>query len=384
MANGGFAPVAMADSSANKSINVAAKMWARHDNAYFGCDEAVDKLPAGMYTIESSQQQGIYFKHFTPDLDDLLALSDSASESVYRHVEKFWESEKSYKQFNVVWKRGIMLWGPPGSGKTTCVHMVAKAVIDRGGIAVFVKHPDIAHLGLSMFRRIEPERPVVVIMEDIDAIVQRHGEAELLALLDGELQIEKVLYIATTNYPEKLDPRLMNRPSRFDVVQLIKMPSEDARRQYLSTKLPTLATRESVKHKLPDRDVLLDQYQSLQAALRDLDLKLIEEKKSFKELDIVAQLEAQSGKSLTQTEYDRVSKQLGEIKKKLDTENQKAKTLLDDWVEDTDGFSIAHIKELMLCVEGIGADYELTVKRLKKMNTSRVTSRGVATDEMGI
>ncbi len=384
MANGGgiLAPSAMADNS-GKTLNVAAKMWARHDNAYFGCDEAVHTLPAGMYTIEANPQQGIYFKNFTPDLDDLLSLDDSASENVYNHVEKFWRSEESYRRFNVVWKRGIMLWGPPGSGKTTCVHMVAKAVIDRGGIAVFIKEPNVAHLGLQMFRRIEPERPVVVIMEDIDAIVGRHGEAELLALLDGELQIQKVLYIATTNYPEKLDPRLMNRPSRFDVVQLIKMPSELARRQYLSAKLPSLEQRPS-RDVMPDRDTLLEQFKTLQTTLRNLDLKLVAEKKAIETMDVIEQLEATSGKSLTQTEHDRVSKQIGEIKQMLDTENAKARTLLDEWVKDTEGFSIAHIKELMLCVEGIGADYDLTIKRLKKMNTSRVTSRGMAADEMGI
>lgn len=380
------APRALAESAGSsnaKPMNVAAKMWARHDNAYFGCDEAVDKLPAGMYTIESSQQQGIYFKNFKPDLDELLALSDSASEAVYKHVEKFWDSEESYKRFGVVWKRGIMLWGPPGSGKTTCVHMVAKNVIDSGGIAVFVKNPDVAHLGLSMFRRIEPERQVVVIMEDIDAIVTRHGESELLSLLDGELQIRKVLYIATTNYPEKLDPRLMNRPSRFDIIQKIAMPSEEARRQYLDYKLPSLKNRPS-RDKAPDRDTLMTEFDSAQAQLREIDVKLAAERAKVDQMDEIAKLEHNAGKSLLQVEHDKVAKRLKEIKQKLDTANAEAKSMLDDWVADTENFSIAHMKELMLCVEGIGADYEFTVKRLKKMNAARVTSRTTGTDEMGI
>lgn len=365
----------------NKMNVVSAKMWARHDTAYFGCDEAVDKLPSGMYTIEMSNSQGLYFKHFEPDLDDLLALSDSASQAVYKHIEKFWTSEASYKRFNVVWKRGVMLWGPPGSGKTTCVHMVAKAVIDRGGVAVFVKNPEVAAIGLHLLRRIEPEREVVVILEDIDAIVHRHSEAELLALLDGELQIRKVLYIATTNYPEKLDPRLMNRPSRFDVIQHIKMPSAEARRQYLEAKLPELASRPS-RDKMPDRDALVAELDALQKQLRALDVKMVQEKAALAKMDEIDALE--QGKSLTKTEYDKVSKEAKAIREKLDTENAKAKSMMDDWVEDTHNFSIAHLKELMLCVEGIGADYEQTVKRLKRMNSSRVTSKsgGMDTEEV--
>lgn len=370
----GMAAKSVAPSEQTKLNVVSAKMWARHDNAYIGCDEAVDKLPAGMFTIEMNNSLGLFFKQFEPDTDDLLTLSDSASESVFKHIEKFWKSEASYLRFNVVWKRGVMLWGPPGSGKTTCVHMVAKAVIARGGVAVFVKHPEVAQLGLHLLRRIEPEREVVVIMEDIDAIVHRHGEAELLALLDGELQIRKVLYIATTNYPEKLDPRLMNRPSRFDVIQHIKMPSAEARRQYLEAKLPDLASRPS-REKMPDREVLVAELDGLQKQLRALDVKLVEEKAALAKMDEIDALD-HAGKSLTKAEYDKVSKQAKAIREKLEVENAKAKSMMDDWVDDTHNFSIAHLKELMLCVEGIGSDYEQTVKRLKRMITSRVTSKG--------
>jgi SpoVK/Ycf46/Vps4 family AAA+-type ATPase len=84
-------------------------------------------------------------------------------------------------------------------------------------------------------RRIEPERPIVVLLEDIDSITEKHSEHDVLAMLDGELQINNVVFIATTNYPEQLEDRIVNRPSRFDVVKQIGMPSAEARRQYLTT-----------------------------------------------------------------------------------------------------------------------------------------------------
>jgi SpoVK/Ycf46/Vps4 family AAA+-type ATPase len=75
------------------------------------------------------------------------------------------------------------------------------------------------------------------VLEDLDAIVERCGESELLSLLDGEGQIDNVVFIATTNYPERLDPRIVNRPSRFDRVVKIGMPTKAARKMYIASRL---------------------------------------------------------------------------------------------------------------------------------------------------
>ena len=97
--------------------------------------------------------------------------------------------------------------------------------------------PALLTRGLATFRRIEPARPAVCVFEDVDAIVQGHGEDELLALLDGETRVDHVLNVATTNYPERLDQRFVARPRRFDRVLRIDPPDGEARRAYLAAKL---------------------------------------------------------------------------------------------------------------------------------------------------
>ena len=72
---------------------------------------------------------------------------------------------------------------------------------------------------------------MVCVFEDIDAIVGAHGDEELLSLLDGESQVDHVLNVATTNYPEQLD-------RRFDRVVRIDAADELTRRSYLAAKLP--------------------------------------------------------------------------------------------------------------------------------------------------
>lgn len=215
-----------------------ASMWAKQGVSYFPCDEAVDRLAPGQYEILNSQSSGIYFKMANGKFDELIELPDSASEAVIAEIEKFWTKEQHFRNFGFLWKRGILLWGPPGSGKTCTLQQVSNNIIKAGGIAVYASHPGVTAAGLGIMRRIEPDRPVVVMMEDLDALVHQYGEQDILALLDGELQIDNVVFIATTNYPERLDKRIVNRPSRFDLVRLIDMPNEEARRVYLTAKNP--------------------------------------------------------------------------------------------------------------------------------------------------
>lgn len=270
-----------------------ARLWAKVGDAYFPSDETVNKIPPGQYHIEYSHNRGIYYSKKPVNLDELLILPDSASEEIIDNIEYFWTREKTFRELGYLWKRGVLLFGPAGSGKTSTLQIIAQKIIDRGGIAVYVKEPKLTAQGLELLRRIEPNRPIIVMVEDIDAIQHAHGEADLLAMLDGDLQIDNVVFIATTNYPEKLDKRLVNRPSRFDIVRKIGMPSAEARAVYLAARNSRLAA--------------------------------------------------------------------------LDDE-------MDAWVDATDGMSIAHIKELIVSVEALGQDFQVTIDRLNIMNDQKISS----------
>ena len=125
----------------------------------------------------------------------------------------------------------------------------------------------------------------MIVMEDIDAYLHDYGnEQAILDMLDGSVKHSNTILIATTNYPERLPDRIINRPSRFDRVEYIGTPSKNDRKIYLKEKSKTLSTKD-----------------------------------------------------------------------------------INKWVKDTNGWTLAHIKELILSVEVFGLGYVETLDRLNKM-----------------
>ena len=174
--------------------------------------------------------------------DELYHLPSPEITDILTDIDNFWERQHKYKQYNFIHKRGILMYGDPGCGKSGIIQLISQKLIERNGIVINVKdQEDLESFSsfIGTFRKVEPNRFIVVILEDIDAIAGESGyqTSKLLNILDGVKQIEGVVYIATTNYPEKLQERITNRPSRFDRRYKVELPNADIRRTYIKNKL---------------------------------------------------------------------------------------------------------------------------------------------------
>lgn len=220
--------------------------WAVHKgNKFSPTTETVKGVPPGFYEVGLDTNIGYYLQKKHVNTDELYQLPSDELTDIIEDIQKFWQRADRYKEYGFLHKRGILLYGDPGMGKSGIIQLITKHLVDNmQGIVINLTNGDqIEWYGelITSFRQIEPNRPIIVILEDIDGIASEGSwsTSMLLNILDGVKQIDNVVYIATTNYPEKLEERITNRPSRFDRRYEVEPPTDDVRLAYFKNKLTT-------------------------------------------------------------------------------------------------------------------------------------------------
>lgn len=197
-----------------------------------------NKLPPNIYTIKTTPQGAIYFRPMSAMTDGLVDLPKHVSGAVIKEVKDFWSdtTRAKFEKYEMVYKRGIILYGPPGTGKSVIVSKIMEAVVEEGGIVFFDPAPRLLYEAMNQVKEIQGDVKVLVVYEEFDSWLAR-SESDFLSLLDGELQIENIVYLATTNFLDRVPPRIRNRPSRIASVIEVKYPDVETRRAFLLGKV---------------------------------------------------------------------------------------------------------------------------------------------------
>ena len=178
-----------------------------------------------------------------------VAGEDEAKESLAEIVDYLHNPEK-YTQAGAAMPKGILLVGPPGTGKT----MLAKAVAGEANVPFFsISGSEFVEMFVGMgaskvrdlFKQAKEKAPCIVFIDEIDAIGQKRNTGgyggndereqtlnQLLTEMDGFEENTGVIILAATNRPESLDPAL-TRPGRFDRRVPVELPDLQGREAIL-------------------------------------------------------------------------------------------------------------------------------------------------------
>jgi SpoVK/Ycf46/Vps4 family AAA+-type ATPase len=217
-------------------------LWVQNKD-YFIPDISItvhEKLPPGVYKMELVDRDWQAHK-VEINTDELYAFTNDCTSDILNEVSNFWKKEELYKQFNIAHKRGILLCGAPGCGKTSIVQLLVKQIVTEMNGLVFVastssEFSGLSHMLSSTIRQIEKDRPIITIIEDVDQLITSlGGDACILDFLDGSTSIENHLVILTSNNTTDLTDAIL-RPSRIDLIYEIPNPTSEVRRLYFQKK----------------------------------------------------------------------------------------------------------------------------------------------------
>jgi AAA+ superfamily predicted ATPase len=166
---------------------------------------------------------------------DNLILRDTLKQEIQNDFAQFFLSAEVYERYRIPWKRGVLFIGPPGNGKT---HTLKALVNQLQKPCLYVKGfkseyaTDQENLAV-VFARARMAAPCLLVMEDLDSMIDDKSRAFFLNELDGFETNSGVVVLATTNHPDRLDPAILDRPSRFDRKYYFDLPTETERIAYV-------------------------------------------------------------------------------------------------------------------------------------------------------
>lgn len=206
---------------------------------FYPVTETVTKLEAGCYSAYCGAIGGVYLhKGNLQVVGSVIEFSNNMTANIYANITKFLSNKQKFTDSKLPYRKGIMVYGDPRSGKSMTIGKIAQQFIKDQGIVIWGDHPTVVKTALQKLNQIENDTPALVIFDSIEKTLENFGTEAFVDMLDTN---SNVVYLASTSYPERIPAELFTKSSRFDTIELIPELSTKDREHYITSKLPKLS-----------------------------------------------------------------------------------------------------------------------------------------------
>ena len=201
-------------------------------------------VKAGIWCVAVDEQRQFCLRKSSfvsePMLEDYIHTKEISDK-----INAFFSKKAVYEKYGIFPKRGMLLHGPAGLGKSCTISKLCREYDGRKDATIVIWHTDKYDASdvksfIKRFSYAEGVDKLILVIEDVGGVEYKGSgkmpsSSSLLSLLDNVEQtfIVPTMILATTNYPENMLENLTNRPQRFDDVIAVKPPSADFREKFL-------------------------------------------------------------------------------------------------------------------------------------------------------
>lgn len=168
---------------------------------------------------------------------DQIVLPEALMHSLEEHAVHFSDHRDRMRDYGFHQRRGLLLFGPPGTGKSQTVSYLVSQLRKRTTLYLNGSNASLMDETFELARRLQPS---TIVIDDFDLIAKNRTNHyapeqlnQLLNQIDKIPDSDDVLLLVTTNNPEHVEPALSNRPGRIDFAVEIPLPDDECRKQLM-------------------------------------------------------------------------------------------------------------------------------------------------------
>ena len=258
-----FIVISSVDGDGDHRITIHLPTGRSMNTERYNFDSFLDSLEEDFY--QNGPLKGAFFDlkynfiERDANIDDLLAWDPAVKQTLWNDIITFQKAMPKLKELGLANSRGVILAGPPGTGKT----MIAKWLAAHSDITCILISAEMITGRQDIKKCYELARkvsPTLLIIEDIDtagALDRRASDhpllGEFLQSMDGVVPNHGVITLATTNHSNKIDPAIADRPGRFDRIVEVGLPDKEQRFHILHQHLKSMNVAPTVNREAIER-----------------------------------------------------------------------------------------------------------------------------------